>query len=160
MIWAVRVSGLLKEILIFLRNGLQASSPDWGGRLPTLGILLLLILLLLLLLLPLSPQWWGAADKLSGPPPPSYSLYIISSSPSKSCRAHFLRWFRCGGTEIDKNIHSFFSMIPFWEIFFDAYLHLTVMIACLRLDSQFSAVNFCAQAADLVSSRFPIWAFG
>ena len=74
--------------------------------------------------------------------------------------AHFLRWFRCGGTEIDKNSHSLFSTFPFWPVFFDAYLHLTVMIACLRLDSQSSPVHFSAQAADLVSSNFPIWAFG
>ena len=40
--------------------------------------------------------------------------------------------------------------------FFDEYLHLTVMIACLRLDSQSSPVNFCAQAADFVSTKFPI----
>ena len=90
----------------------------------------------------------------------SYSLYIISPSFAKMWRAHFLRWFRCGGTEIDKNSHSLFSTFPFWVIFFDAYLHLTVMIACLRLDSQSSPVNFSAQAADLVSSNFPIWAFG
>jgi hypothetical protein len=34
------------------------------------------------------------------------------------------------------------------------------MIACLRLDSQLAPVNICAQAADLVSTSFPIWAFG
>ena len=94
------------------------------------------------------------------PLPLSYSLYIISPSFAKICRAHFLRWFRCGGTEIDKNNRSFFSTFPFSAFFFDAYLHLTVMIACLRLDSQSSVVNFCAQAADFVSSKFPIWAFG
>ena len=72
---------------------------------------------------------------------------------------------------------AFFTLIPlrrYWNwqkkslaffdvsilrFFFDAYLHLTVMIACLRLDSQSSPVNFCAQAADFVSSKFPIWAF-
>jgi hypothetical protein len=61
---------------------------------------------------------------------------------------------------MSKTNHSFFSNFPFWPAFFCAQVHLTVMIACLRLDSQFSADSFCAQAADLVSTPFSISAVG
>jgi hypothetical protein len=59
-----------------------------------------------------------------------------------------------------KKCHSFFSILSLLRRFVCAQVHLIVMIACLRLDSQSIAVNICAQAADLVSTSFPIWAFG
>jgi hypothetical protein len=45
-----------------------------------------------------------------------------------------------------------FLILSFLPRFFCAQVHLTVMIACLRLDSQFSADNFCAQAGDLMTT--------
>ena len=89
-------------------------------------------------------------------PPPYYSLYIISSSSSRLGRPLFQRHFCCGSIEIHENSHSLFSTIPFCTGKSCAQVHLTVHIACLRRDSQPASVNFCAQAADLVSTKFPI----
>ena len=50
--------------------------------------------------------------------------------------------------------------ISFLSLFFCAQVHLTVMIACLRRGFQLAVFNICAQAADLVSTLFPIWALG
>ena len=87
---------------------------------------------------------------------PSLSCYNIYPHPSqKSVARIFYVDSAAAVLKLTKTITRFFRCFHF-SLFFDAYLHLTVMIACLRLDSQFIAVNFCAQAADLVSTFFPI----
>ena len=59
-----------------------------------------------------------------------------------------------------EKVTRFFRTFHFCHVFLCAQVHLTVMIACLRRGFQLSSVNFCAQAADLVSTICPIWAFG